>query len=195
MEIAEIGRSLALGVAGVAACPLQAPARAEPSLPAQPPRVESAFSPEAGAEALVLEVINSSVSTLRLAAYSFSSPSVGAALIAARQRGVDVKVIADHRRNQAKVNLAALARLAQAGIPVRTVAVYALHHDKYIVTDARHVQNGSFNYTQDAAVANSENVLVSWSHPELAAAFLKHWEDRWRQAVDYRPPTLPKEIQ
>ncbi|SHN18434.1 PLD-like domain-containing protein [Duganella sacchari] len=152
----------------------------------QPPLIESAFSPDAGAEALVLKVIDTSVTTLRLAAYSFSSPAVTQALLKARQRGVDVKVLADYRRNQKKINLAALRQLVQAGIPVRTVSVYALHHDKYIVADDHTVQNGSFNYTQDAALSNSENVLVVWNDTQLARAYLRHWEDRWGKGVDYQ---------
>jgi phosphatidylserine/phosphatidylglycerophosphate/cardiolipin synthase-like enzyme len=73
-----------------------------------------------------------------------------------------------------------------AGIPTRTISTYAIHHDKYIVADERHVQNGSFNYSQAASKANSENVLVVWHNPELAASFLRHWNNRFEQGVGYQ---------
>lgn len=147
--------------------------------------IENAFSPDGGAQALVLKVIDSAASSIRLAAYSFSSPQVVAALLRARQRGVDVRVLADTRRNARKNSRAALDRLAAAGIPTRLIARYALHHDKYIVADGVTVQNGSFNYTADAATANSENVLVVWNSAVLAQSYLAHWENRWASGVDY----------
>lgn len=147
--------------------------------------IESAFSPEAGGEALVLKVINSAQYELRLAAYSFTSPTVTKALIAAKKRGVDVLVVVDEERNRGPANLSVLTRLANAGIPVRTNAFYALHHDKYIIVDGRHVQNGSFNYTAGAAKSNSENVLVIWNDANLAASFLKHWQSRWEQGIKF----------
>ncbi|MQR00701.1 phospholipase D family nuclease [Glaciimonas soli] len=148
--------------------------------------IESAFSPDDGAEALVLKVINRSVSKIRLAAYSFNSPHVVEALVNAKRRGVDVKVIVDDRRNKRKNSIAALNLLVNADIPTRTISVYAMHHDKYIVSDDLSVQNGSFNYSKDAATSNSENVVVVWNNPELAKAFLGHWENRWSKGIDYK---------
>lgn len=158
-------------------------------LPA-PVSIESAFSPDAQAQTLVLKVIASASSDIRLAAYSFSSPAVLAALLAAKQRGVDVRVLADYRRNRKRINLDALDALAGAGIAVRTIDVYAMHHDKYIVVDGQTVQNGSFNYTHDAAVSNSENVLVVWRNALLAQSYIAHWESRWQRAKDYRPQSV-----
>jgi phosphatidylserine/phosphatidylglycerophosphate/cardiolipin synthase-like enzyme len=88
--------------------------------------------------------------------------------------------------NKGKASIAALNLLVNAGIPTRTISTYAIHHDKYIVADERHVQNGSFNYSQAASKANSENVLVVWHNPELAASFLRHWNNRFEQGVGYQ---------
>lgn len=147
--------------------------------------VESGFSPGDGGEELVLKVLNASERNIRLGAYSFTSPSVVKALLAAKKRGVDVQVVVDARGNKGKASLAALNLLVNAGIPTRTVATYAIHHDKYIVADERHVQNGSFNYSKAAAKSNSENVVVIWNNQAIAGSFLKHWQSRWSQGVDY----------
>lgn len=161
-------------------------AGAAPQTGVQPALIESAFSPDRGAEALVLKVIDASTTRIRLAAYSFTSPTVIQALLRAKKRGVDVRVIADDKRNKGKTSVAALTLVANAGIPTRTVSVYAMHHDKYIVSDDKTVQNGSFNYTKDAAESNSENVVVQWNNPQLAQAFLQHWDDRWSKGVDFK---------
>lgn len=151
------------------------------------PRIEVAFSPEAGAEALVQRVIASAEHTLRLAGYSFTSPSVVKALMEAERRGVDVRIVLDDRGNRGKANTAAINLLLGAGIQVRTISRYAIHHDKYAVIDERTVQTGSFNYTQSAARANSENVLVVWNDTALAGQYLQHWNSRWEQGSPVSP--------
>ncbi|MEB0056486.1 phospholipase D family protein [Variovorax sp. LG9.2] len=146
-------------------------------------RIYVAFSPEAGAEALVLKVIDSAQRSLRLAGYSFTSPAVVRALVNARKRGVDVKVLLDDRGNRGKASIAAMNLIAGADIPVRVISSYAIHHDKYIVVDGRHTETGSFNYSQAAARSNSENVLVVWNDERVASSYLAHWDSRWAQGV------------
>ena len=150
-------------------------------------QIESGYSPEGSAERLVLKTINASQKSIRLAAYSFTSPKVVRALTDAHRRGVDVRVVADEKGTTSKSGKAALNLLANAGIAVRTNDRYAIHHDKYIVSDGLHVQTGSFNYSQAAAKANSENVLVIWHNAELAASYLRHWQSRYDEGRDYRP--------
>lgn len=150
------------------------------------PAVENAFSPNQGAEQLVLRQIVSADRTIRVAAYSFTSPTIVRALLAAKKRGVDVKVVVDDKGNKGKANIAALNLLVNAGIPTRTVSTYAIHHDKYIIADNLHVQTGSFNYSQAAAKSNSENVIVIWNNPELAASYSKHWLSRWNKGKKFR---------
>ena len=145
--------------------------------------IEVAFSPDAGSEALVLKVIDSARSSIRLAGYSFTSPSIVRALTDAKRRGVDVRVLIDDKGNRGKANIAAMNLVVGANIPTKVISTYAIHHDKYIVVDGRHTQTGSFNYSQAAAKSNSENVLVVWGNPKVAAAYLAHWENRWTQGT------------
>lgn len=160
------------------------------SPPGAPPAIEVAFSPEAGAEDLVLRVIRSAKRSLRLAGYSFTSPSVVRALLEAKQRGVDVAVLVDYQDNlrdaRYGISRRALSLLAEADIPTRTISIYAIHHDKYIIVDEHTVETGSFNYTMAAAMRNSENVLVVWGDVQLAQKYLAHWKDRWENAQPYR---------
>lgn len=149
--------------------------------------IEVGFSPEGGAERLVLKVINASRKSIRLAAYAFTSPAIVRALRDARQRGVDVRVVADDEANQSKSGTAALNLLAGAKIPVRLNSAYAIHHDKYIIADGLHVQTGSYNYSQAAAKSNSENVIVIWHNPELAASYLRHWQRRFDEGTAFKP--------
>lgn len=97
--------------------------------------------------------------------YSFTSPEVAGALISAKRRGVDVRGGGlDWKANTGKNNNASrvtMNLLTSAGIPVRTVSVYKILHDKVSVSDGRHTEVGSFNYSRAADRSNSENVLSS----------------------------------
>jgi phosphatidylserine/phosphatidylglycerophosphate/cardiolipin synthase-like enzyme len=153
-------------------------------------QVEVGFSPEGSGEQLVLKVINSAQRSVLVSAYSFTSSPVVAALLDAKKRGVDVRVVADYRNNlqedRTGKGRAALSALANAGVPVRTIDVYPIHHDKVVIVDRIHVQTGSFNYSQSAAKANSENVIVLWNNPDIANAYVDHWVDRFNKGRDFR---------
>ncbi|TNV10477.1 phospholipase D family protein [Buttiauxella sp. B2] len=148
--------------------------------------VETGFSPEGTALQLVLKTIVSARKEIRLMGYSFTSPEVVTALMAAHRRGVDVKVVLDERGNHGKSSVAAINLLLNAGIPVRLNGHYKIQHDKIVVTDRDNVETGSFNFSRAAARSNSENVLVLRDMPEVASQYLAHWQRRWEEG---RPAT------
>ena len=156
---------------------------------AQAGPVESAISPDGGAEALVLRTIGSARSSIRMAAFSFTSSKIVKSLVAAKRRGVDIQIVVDDGKGcEDNATRSAMNLLVNAGIPLRTVGVYKLHHDKYIIVDRKHVETGSFNYTRAAAEGNSENVVVIWNDEENAARYLRHWQSRWNQGRTWYCP-------
>lgn len=151
--------------------------------------VEVAFSPNEGSEHLVVKVIDSAKTSLDLLSYSFTSVPVVEALVRARHRGVVVRLVADEKDNvsadRSGKARAALGALVNAGAEVRTIRVYAIHHDKVIIADHQTVELGSFNYSDAAAHKNSENVLVNWGNPNLADVYLKHFQRNYAQSTAY----------
>ena len=141
--------------------------------------VQVGFSPEGSALQLVLKTIESAQQEIRLMGYSFTSPEVVSALVRAKRRGVDVKIVLDEKGNRSKASQAAMNIVVNAGIPLRTNGRYAIMHDKVIIVDNHTVEAGSFNYTRSAASRNSENVLVINEVPEVAQTYLQHWQSRW----------------
>lgn len=150
--------------------------------------VNVGFSPEGSAETQVLGVIDHAQTEIRLAGYSFTSPEIASALIRARTRRVDVRMVLDERANQNRNSRAAINLLAARGIQVRLNGKYSALHDKFIVADGRTVETGSYNYTRAAARRNSENVLIIENMPELASRYLQHWQSRWDEGTSYRLP-------
>jgi phosphatidylserine/phosphatidylglycerophosphate/cardiolipin synthase-like enzyme len=152
------------------------------------PTVDTGFSPEGSAQALVLSTLERARETIRLMGYTFTSPEIARELSEAKLRGVDVKIVLDAEGNRSRASQAAINVLVSAGIPVRTVSAYRILHDKVIVVDGKTVSTGSFNFTRSAAEANSENVLVVSDMPELASRYLTHWQSRWESGQDWKLP-------
>lgn len=151
--------------------------------------IETGFSPVGTALQLVLKTIETAQQDIRLMGYFFTSPEVVSALVSAKRRGVDVKVVLDWKANAGKNNnasKAAMNLLVGAGIPVRTVSAYKILHDKVIVADGRNTQVGSFYFSRAADRSNSENVLVVWGDPVVARKYLNHWASRWEQGTDWK---------
>ncbi|EPE4587348.1 phospholipase D-like domain-containing protein [Salmonella enterica] len=81
--------------------------------------IETGFSPEGTALRLVLKTIDTAQQEIRLMGYSFTSPDVVSALVSAKRRGVDVRVVLDWKANTGKNNnasRAAMNLLSGAGI-------------------------------------------------------------------------------
>jgi phosphatidylserine/phosphatidylglycerophosphate/cardiolipin synthase-like enzyme len=149
-----------------------------------PASIELAFSPDGGATELVIKAIQSAKQTIRVAAYSFTSRPIADALIAARKSGVDVKIVIDHEEVEQR-NHSLAPYLAAQGVPLRVDIVHNLQHDKYMVIDGKNVETGSFNYTSAAEHYNSENAIVLWGDPKLAAAYAANWQSLWDKAEAY----------
>ena len=139
-----------------------------------------AFSPRGQSLELALSCIQAAERDILVAAYSFTSKPVALALAEAHQRGVSVRVVADKKGNSSRYT--AVTYLANHGIPVRLNGQYAIHHHKFMVVDAKHVQTGSFNYSAAAVDKNAENLLVLWNVPELAEQYAAEWQRLWDEA-------------
>ncbi|MDR0535468.1 MAG: phospholipase D family protein [Puniceicoccales bacterium] len=137
------------------------------------------FSPGGSAEKWVLSVINGAKKELRVSAYTFTSRPVAAALLRARQRGVDVAVLLHAPAPRETPFI--IPFLRGNGIPFRLGNCKGLMHNKFIVADGAVVQTGSYNYTRAAASVNAENVVVLRG-AACARVYLREWARLWREA-------------
>lgn len=155
------------------------------------PDIQVGFSPGGSAESLVLRTLNSARQSIRLIGYSFTSPEVVRALIAAKGRGVDVAVAVDYKSNleedRSGKGRAALGALVNAGIPTRVVRAFPITHDKFFVVDQQTVETGSYNYTTSAARYNAENAIVITGQLDIVRAYLNNWKYVYSKGEDYRP--------
>lgn len=144
------------------------------------PTVSVGFSPSHTALQNILDAINHATTSLDVEAYSFTSRPVAAAIIAARERGVHVRVMADKKANSGKYS--AVTFLANQHVPVRLNGHYTIMHNKVMIVDANTVETGSFNYTASADMHNAENSLVMYGFPQLAAQYEKEFNRLWAES-------------
>lgn len=152
------------------------------------PNVQVGFSPEGSAQKLVLETIASAKHDIQILAYAFQAPDIMQALVAAKNRGVNVRVVVDKKRNKGKTSKKAMDFVTSNGVELRTNDHFHIHHDKVIIVDGSTVETGSFNFAPSAETANSENVVVIRDMPEVAKQYVAHWQSRWDLGKPY-PPT------
>jgi len=158
-----------------------------PALVQAEPNVQVGFSPEGSAQKLVQETIASAKHDIQILAYAFQAPDIMQALVAAKNRGVNVRVVVDKKRNKGKTSKKAMDFVTSNGVELRTNDHFHIHHDKVIIVDGSTVETGSFNFAPSAETANSENVVVIRDMPEVAKQYVAHWQSRWDLGKPYPP--------
>lgn len=151
--------------------------------------LQSAFAPWDDVEALFISVLDGAKKQVLVQTYLLTSQNIARALIAAHQRGVEVKVLADVGQ-LSKSGLSKLPELVDAGIAVWLETKYQNAHNKIIVVDPASadatVITGSYNFTWSAQNRNSENILIARQNPPLAAQYLANWERHRQHATPYK---------
>jgi len=160
------------------------PAAAAAPLPAKA-TYEIGFSPHGASLDIILQAINSAEKSILVAAYSFTSKPISAALVAAHKRGVAVRVVADAKANSGQYS--AVTYLANQHVPVRVNRNYAIFHHKFMVIDGRNLETGSFNYSAAAVNKNTENVLLLRGVPKIAGTYAREWEKLWKESEEVKP--------
>ena len=148
--------------------------------------VEVAFSPRGGCTAATIRFIDEARQSIRVAAYGLTSNPIGQALVDAKKRGSDVRVVVDREHNGRRDTGNSIAKFLVAnGIPVRIDQAVKIQHNKVIVVDGQSIQNGSFNFTSAAQTSNAENIIIHRGFPELAKVFTENWNHLWAESHDF----------
>ena len=136
------------------------------------------FSPNGGCTAALLREMAEARESVYVQAAQFTSVSLAKGLIAAHERGVDVRVIVDANKNEDRTQA---DRLEEAGVPTFTDGKHATAHNKVMIFDHKTVATGSFNFTKDSEQENAENLVFLRDKPAVVTAY----EDNFRHHLDH----------
>jgi phosphatidylserine/phosphatidylglycerophosphate/cardiolipin synthase-like enzyme len=115
--------------------------------------------------------------------YALTAPSVVKALVEAKRRGLDIRVITDRERLNDPKQHSAVNTLRLAGVPIRVNRHDGLMHLKQVVIDDVINVSGSANHTTSGNRYNDERLDVITDARLTAKArqkFLAMWNDRTR---------------
>jgi len=163
--------------------------------PALKTNISALFSPKGGIRSRLIKEINQAQSTLNLAMYSFTSDSLRSALVSARQRGVQIRIVAD--AGQVNGVGGEIPYLDSHGFTVRQCnggASSGDMHNKYMIIDGRFLYTGSYNWSARAESASYENALFLNTSPVIAdylSDFNRLWKCKTSGSTDPNPDDPP----
>lgn len=138
------------------------------------------FSPGGTAQTVIINAIGDAKKTIDVAAYSFTSKYVSEALLSAKKRGVEIRVIADMESNK---NYTAVNFISKKGIPVRLISKYKSMHNKFLIIDNQSIQTGSYNYSTAANKSNAENVIYIKNDENIASKYTIEFNRLWNESA------------
>ena len=162
-------------------------------------RAEIYFSPNGGAAEAIAYQIGQAKEKIDVAMYAFTSRELAWALVDARKRGVEVRVLldGDFARNTYSKGVfldrkGLNVRLDMSHLKASGKSTGRMHH-KFALIDNRVVIAGSYNWTASAERRNDEVLLVFQDDQELAQTFEKEFERLWSRGTPFQASLVGKE--
>lgn len=131
---------------------------------------------QGGPDEPLVEAIHTARVTIDLAIHDLNLYNVGAALMAAADRGVWVRMVVESENFTDEE----IMRFTNAGISVVGDDDPDLMHDKFLVIDHYEVWTGSFNYTLTDAYGNRNNV-VRLRSTQIAENYIAEFNEMFEQ--------------
>jgi phosphatidylserine/phosphatidylglycerophosphate/cardiolipin synthase-like enzyme len=116
------------------------------------------FSRVEQCDSLLINLISQAKKNVYLAIYSFTRDSLAKALIDAKNRGVEVKVVIEEENAYGQGS--DYQMLKDAGVDVRLDGNPGSMHHKFMIVDGELVVTGSYNWSTAAEDRNDENFVV-----------------------------------
>lgn len=152
--------------------------------------IQVAFAPEDDTADIIEKAISAAKNQVLVQAYSFTSRQLAGALAHAKQRGVDVQLIADREQTEKLPYM--VARIAASGAATYIDSQHQSAHNKLMIIDATSaapvVITGSYNFTRAAEIKNAENVLIIRGNKALTEAYLKNWQQHRAHSQPFHAP-------
>ena len=136
------------------------------------------FSPSTDCENEIIRLINQSQDKIDIAVYAINNDNIINALKQAKNRGVKIRILTD--RLQASNKSSKAKELYAFGFDIKVNFQYKIEHNKFALFDNNYVSSGSYNWTNPATSANSENCIFFEDNQPIIQAYQKHFNQLWQ---------------
>ena len=156
-----------------------------------PLTINDVNNPAGSIQEKLIQLINEAQVSIHIASFEFNLTPVADALIAAKNRGVDVKWMTDDKNGleyDIQPGRGQFSLLIGAGIEVKDDARSALMHNKFWIFDQKIVWTGSTNITVNGIFKQNNNVLVIRSS-DIAFAYEREFQEMWNGQFGPRAPS------
>ncbi len=144
--------------------------------------VECYFAPTDNAkDNAIIKAINNATSKIDIRIFFFTDSDIANALISAKDRGVQIRVILDASGAESEYSKHRMLR--EAGIPVKVENWGGKEHFKAMCVDNKITVMGSQNWTGSGNYSNDENTLYI-ENQYLASLFENNFEKVWNAIPD-----------
>ena len=139
---------------------------------------EVLFTPADEVHVRLASLIDACRASLWLCVFTVTDNRLTGPILAARRRGVDVRLITDD--DKARDRGSDAWRMVGEGVAVRSDHLPDHMHHKFAIFDGRLAVTGSYNWTRGAAERNHEN-LVILDDPRIVPRYVDEFERLWAQ--------------
>ena len=161
-------------ILGLSSCSFKTHEKNPNQIISQPSEIQVYFTPGTDCENEIIKRLNKS-DKVDTAVYAITNPDITNAIIAAHDRGANIRIVTD--KTQAKGKKSLVAKIKAAGIPVLTNKKHKIEHNKFAVFDGEYVVSGSYNWTTNASNYNSENCIFL---DQLGRRYSERFEYLWQ---------------
>ncbi|PRD24144.1 UNVERIFIED_CONTAM: Mitochondrial cardiolipin hydrolase [Trichonephila clavipes] len=128
----------------------------------------------------LINVLKLSKHSLDICVYMITCSVLGDAIIESHENGVIVRIITESRNSgeEGEVLGSQIGKLRAEGVAVRCQSNSFWMHHKFVVADKEILVNGSFNWTNQAVMGNSENLIIT-NEGSLVKPFIAEFQKIW----------------
>jgi phosphatidylserine/phosphatidylglycerophosphate/cardiolipin synthase-like enzyme len=144
----------------------------------QPSGIDALFSPNGGIQDRIVAEIDQETSTIDIAMYSFTADEIRDALIRAKDRGIQIRIVADSGQSSGQGG--EIPTLEGLSFMVRRLSGFGggLMHNKFMIVDQKILFTGSYNWSANAEDNSFENAVFI-EGDGVIQSFLSDFERLW----------------
>ena len=156
------------------------PETPNPTITIDATRIDVYFSPDDGALAGLVPVLESAQESIYFITYSFTSNQLGEIVRQKAEGDIIVEGVMDDEQVRSNQGTE-FDPFRQADLDVRLDGIDGLMHHKVFIVDEKIVVMGSYNFSQNAEERNDENLLIIYD-PLIAEQFVLEFQRIQKQA-------------